>query len=304
MLLRSPDRSNALYFRAVSLVSLRLFISALPPAPCSTWSVPSAFPVHIVPCSTSCPGAIKNVGDDADRSLGTPASMRAKTHRWFSGSRGGFPKSGFKCAPCTAAQMPLACISRGAHPSAQPTHVRIDAAEVFGLLLAGIVSARPGIVSARLGIVSAMAVQPHRHRMPNAFLHELVRFSVTLQNIVCKSPRSSLGNNKRNGPPLQSHSAFELLAMLRTVTAAHLFAIPDRGGPSDDGGHVTQELLNTRAALGNGERHLGWAVEVACLGPYNDHTTSSRSIRASPLGRSSACSIPGVGTASAVGLPW
>ena len=138
MLLRSPDRSNALYFRAVSLVSLRLFISALPPAPCSTWSVPSAFPVHIVPCSTSCPGAIKNVGDDADRSLGTPASMRAKTHRWFSGSRGGFPKSGFKCAPCTAAQVPLACISRGAHPSAQPTHVRIDAAEVFGLLPAGI----------------------------------------------------------------------------------------------------------------------------------------------------------------------
>ena len=258
-----------------------MFISALPPAPCSTWSVPSAFPVHIVPCSTSCPGAIKNVGDDAGRSLGTPASMRAKTHRWFSGSRGGFPKSGFKCAPCTAAQMPLACISRGAHPSAQPTHVRIDA---------------------------ATAVQPfqcfHRHRMPRAFLHELVRFSVTLQNIVCKSPRSSLGNNKRNGPPLQSHSAFELLAMLRTVTAAHLFAIPDRGGPSDDGGHVTQELLNTRAALGNGERHLGWAVEVACLGPYNDHTTSSRSIRASPLGRSSACSIPGVGTASAVGLPW
>ena len=92
--------------------------------------------------------------------------------------------------------------------------------------------------------------------------------------------------------------------MLRTVTAAHVFAIPDRGGPSDDGGHVTQELLNTRAALGNGERHLGWAVEVACLGPYNDHTTSSRSIRASPLGRSSACSIPGVGTVSAVGLPW
>ena len=287
MLLRSPARSSALYFRAVSFVSAHLFISALPPASCSTWSLPSAFPVHIVPCSTSCPGAIKNVGDDADRSLGTPASMRAKTHRWPSGGRGGFPKSGFKCAPCTAVQMPLAG----------------DAAEVFGLLLAGIVSARPAIVSARLGIVSAMAVQPHRHRMPSAFLHELVRFSVTLQNIVCKSPRSSLGNNKRNGPPLQSHSAFELLAMLRTVTAAHLFAIPDRGGPSDDGGHVTQELLNTRAALGNGERQLGWAVEVACLGPYNDHTTSSRSIRASPLGRSSACSIPGVGTASAVGLP-
>ena len=215
--------------------------------------------------------------------------------------------------------MPLARISSSARPSTRPTHVRIDAAEVFGLLLAGIVSARPGIVSARLGIVSAMAVQPHRHRMPNAFLHELVRFSVTLQNIVCKSPRSSLGNNKRNGPPLQSHSAFELLAMLRTVTAAHLFAIPDRGGPSDDGGHVTQELLNTRAALGNGERHLGklfagqgQAVEVVCffLGPYDEHTTSSesravhyRSTGASPLGRSSACSIPGIGAASAAGLP-
>ena len=92
------------------------------------------------------------------------------------------------------------------------------------------------------------------------------------------------GNNKRNGPPLQSHSAFELLAMLRTVTAAHLFAIPDRGGPSYDDVHVTQELLNTRAALGNGERHLGKllvgqgrAVEVVSLGPYDEHTTSSES---------------------------
>ena len=186
--------------------------------------------------------------------------------------------------------MPLARISSSARPSTRPTHVRMDAAEVFGQY------SRSSTRDRRLP-------SQYRHRVPRAFLHELVRFSITLQNIVCKSPRSSLGNNKRNGPPLQSHSAFELLAMLRTVTAAHLFAIPDRGGPSDDGGHVTQELLNTRAALGNGERHLGWAVEVACLGPYNDHTTSSRSIRASPLGRSSACSIPGVGTASAVGLP-
>ena len=225
MLLRSPDRSNALYFRAVSLVSLRLFISALPPAPCSTWSVPSAFPVHIVPCSTSCPGAIKNVGDDADRSLGTPASMRAKTHRWFSGSRGGFPKSGFKCAPCTAAQVPLACISRGAHPSAQPTHVRIDAAEVFGQY------SRSSTRDRRLP-------SQYRHRVPRAFLHELVGFSVALQSIVCKSQRNSLGNNEGNGPPLLSHFAFDLLALLRTLTAAHF--LPPLVAHSYDDVHVTQ----------------------------------------------------------------
>ena len=177
--------------------------------------------------------------------------------------------------------MLLARISSGARPSAQPTHVRIDAAEVFGLLPAGI----------RSNVFIATACLAHSSMNSSG---SLLRF---------RSPRSSLGNNKRNGPPLQSHSAFELLALLRTVTAAQFFATPDRGGPSYDDVHVTQELLNTRAALGNGERHLGWAVEVACLGPYNDHTTSSRSIRASPLGRSSACSIPGVGTASAVGLP-
>jgi hypothetical protein len=55
--------------------------------------------------------------------------------------------------------------------------------------------------------------------MPRAFFHELERFSVALQSILRKSPWSSPGNNERT--PFHSHSAFELLALFRTVTAEH-----------------------------------------------------------------------------------
>ena len=53
MLLRSFARWSFPYACAVGDVIFLLFMRALPPAPCSTWSLPSAFPVNIVPCSTS-----------------------------------------------------------------------------------------------------------------------------------------------------------------------------------------------------------------------------------------------------------
>ena len=173
MLLRSPARSNALYFRAVSLVSLRLFISALPPASCSTWSLPSAFPVHIVPCSTSCPGIIKNVGDDADRSLGTPASMRAKTHRWPSGGRG------------VVSNVPLlhCCLN------ATSTHIQQCPSQR---------PAYPCSDRCRRGVWTA----PSGHRAGDAHssMNSLGSLS-RVQRILGRSPWNSLGNNGRHGPP-------------------------------------------------------------------------------------------------------